>query len=188
MRWGLIPSWAKDAKIGNSLINARGETVAEKPAFRAAFKVRRCLIPTGGFYEWQATGGKHKQPYHIRMRDGRPFALAGLWESCAARAASRSRRAPILTTAANELVRPVHDRMPVIIAPGDFSAWLDPRTPPEQLHALLRPYPAEQMDSGAGGELRQQPAERGAAVPGVVSPEHVSRGPRLSVHRQCPSK
>jgi putative SOS response-associated peptidase YedK len=141
----LIPSRTTDPAIGNKLINARAETVAEKPAFRAAFKARRCLIPTGGFFEWRATGAKHKQPFHIRMRDGCPFALAGLWERWHGADGEPVETCAILTPEANALVRPVHDRMPVILAPGDYGTWLNPKTPPEVLHALLRPYPAEAM-------------------------------------------
>ncbi len=147
LRWGLIPSWAKDAKIGHSLVNARSETVAEKPAFRAAFKSRRCLIPTTGFYEWVATGAKKKQPMHIGMRDGKPFALAGLWERWTSEDGTLVESCVILTTTANELVRPVHDRMPVILAPPDYETWVDPKTPSEQLHSLLRPYTSGLMEA-----------------------------------------
>jgi putative SOS response-associated peptidase YedK len=160
LRWGLIPSWARDEKIGHSLINARAETVAEKSAFRAAFKARRCLVPASGFYEWVQTGAKHKQPYHIARKDGAPFAFAGLWErwhgdeepveTCA-----------ILTTEANAAVRPVHDRMPVILDAQDFGAWLDPRTPAAELHALLRPYPADTMTTIPVGRYVSNPRNEG---------------------------
>src|SRR5262249_41316010 len=146
-RWGLIPHWATDPAIGNRLINARSETVAEKPSFRDAFRQRRCLIPATVFCEWWAPAGG-KQPFHFRLREGRPFAFAGLWErwqggdgaveSCA-----------ILTTEANAVVRPVHERMPVILPPEDFAAWLDTSWPPEELQALLRPYLAEEMEARA---------------------------------------
>jgi putative SOS response-associated peptidase YedK len=135
--------------------------VAEKPAFRSAFKSHRCLIPATGFFEWQATAGaKHKQPYHIRMRDGNPFAFAGLWERWQ-RDGEPVETCAILTTTANELVRPVHDRMPVILAPADFSAWLDPRTPADQLHALLRPYPTEAMEAVPVGRYVNSPRNEG---------------------------
>jgi putative SOS response-associated peptidase YedK len=160
LRWGLIPSWSKDPRMGQSLINARAETVAEKPAFRAAFKARRCLIPASGFYEWQATGGKHKQPYHIRMRDGQPFAFAGLWERWLAEGEPVETCA-ILTTTPNAVVRPVHQRMPVIVAPGDFAAWFDPATPPAELHALLRPYPADEMTAVPVGRYVSNPRNEG---------------------------
>jgi putative SOS response-associated peptidase YedK len=162
LRWGLIPPWSKDSRVGYSLINARAETVAEKPAFRAAFKARRCLVPAGGFFEWKATGGKHKQPFHIRMRDGRPFALAGLWERWHGGDGGEAvETCVILTTEANELVRPLHDRMPVILAPADFGAWFDPRTPAAELHALLRPYPAEEMEAVPVGSYVSNPRNEG---------------------------
>jgi putative SOS response-associated peptidase YedK len=144
LKWGLIPSWAKDAKIANALINARAETVAEKPAFRSPFKARRCLIPASGFYEW-AVEGKHKQPYHFHLKDGRPFAFAGLWERWHGEDGAPVETCTIITSEANELVRPVHERMPAILSPGDFAAWLHPKTPAGQLHGLLRPYPAGEM-------------------------------------------
>jgi putative SOS response-associated peptidase YedK len=149
LRWGLVPVWAKDLKIGYSLINARSETVAEKPAFRSAFKSRRCLIPASGFYEWKDTGEKHKQPFHLGMRDGSLFAFAGLWERWHGGDGEPVESCAILTTEANAVVRSVHDRMPVILAPTDFAPWLDPRTPPPELHALLRPFPAEAMSATA---------------------------------------
>ena len=161
LRWGLIPSWAKDARIGNSLINARSETVAEKPAFRAAFKKQRCLIPTTGFYEWVATGGKKKQPLHIGMIDGRPFALAGLWERWSDAEGAVVESCTILTTTANDLMRPFHDRMPVILAPADYGTWLDPQTPIEALQALLRPYPAEGMVAVPVGSYVSNPRHEG---------------------------
>jgi putative SOS response-associated peptidase YedK len=162
LRWGLIPSWAREPGVGHSLINGRSETVAEKPAFRAAFKARRCLIPASGFYEWQATGEKHKQPFHIRMRDGKPFAFAGLWERWHGESGSEPvETCAILTTAANAVVRPVHQRMPVIVAPGDFAAWLDPHSPLADLHALLRPYPADAMTAVRVGRYVSNPRNEG---------------------------
>jgi putative SOS response-associated peptidase YedK len=152
MRWGLIPSWAQDPRIGNSLINARAETVASKPAFRAAFRSRRCLIPTTGFYEWvPVPGAKKKQPLHIRMRDEQPFALAGLWERWRDEDGVTVESCTIITTKANELMRGIHDRMPVILAPSDYAAWLDPTTPPDVLQALLRPFSAEGMEAVSVG-------------------------------------
>jgi putative SOS response-associated peptidase YedK len=162
LRWGLIPPWAKDQKIAYSCINARAETVAEKPAFRAAFKARRCLIPASGWYEWQATGGKHKQPFHFRRTDGKPFAFAGLWERWHGGDGEPVETCAILTTTANEVARPVHERMPVILAPGDFAAWLDPRTPAAQLHDLLRPYTAEEMAAAPVGSYASNPRNEGS--------------------------
>ena len=140
LRWGLVPSWAKDADIGNRMINARAETVAEKPSFRAAFRRRRCLVPATGFYEWRVASGP-KQPYNIGMADGGPFAMAGLWEHWTGPDGAAVETCAILTTEANELLRPIHARMPVILAPGDFDLWLDPElTMPELLAPLLRPF------------------------------------------------
>lgn len=144
-RWGLIPTWAKDPGIGSQLINARAETVATKPAFRKAFRERRCLILADGFYEWQRRG-RYKQPFHIRMRDGRPFAFAGLWEHWEGPEGSAIDSCTILTTPANELVGTLHDRMPVILAPQEYDLWLDPAIQEgERLQSLPRPYPAEEM-------------------------------------------
>jgi len=125
LKWGLIPFWAKDPAIGSKMINARSETVAEKPAFRAAFKHRRCIIPADGFYEW-AREGKKKQPYLIAMTDGNPFGMAGLWEHWKDAEGNVIESCTILTTEANEAVRELHDRMPVILKPNDYDTWLDP--------------------------------------------------------------
>ena len=145
LKWGLVPSWAKDPKIGNSLINARAESVADKPAFRAAFRRRRCLIVADGFYEWQRTGGK-KQPYFIRLVDDRPFAFAGLWEAWEGPDHTSLESCTLITTEANALMEPIHNRMPVILAPNDYDRWLDPAIQqPEHLQTLLRPYPSDAM-------------------------------------------
>jgi len=124
LRWGLIPSWAKDAKIAYHTINARAETVAEKPAYRAAFRRRRCLIAADGFYEWKP-GAPKKQPYYIRLKDGAPFAFAGLWEHWE-REGRTIESCSIIVTRANERVATIHDRMPVILDDDDLSLWLDP--------------------------------------------------------------
>jgi putative SOS response-associated peptidase YedK len=147
LQWGLIPSWAKDPKMGSRLINARSETAAEKPAFRAAFKRRRCLIPASGFYEWQQMNGngKRKQPMYVQAANGRPLGLAGLWEVWQSGDGSVVESCTILTTAANELMAPIHDRMPVIIDPVDYEAWLDPALDPGEAQHLLRPYSADNM-------------------------------------------
>jgi putative SOS response-associated peptidase YedK len=147
MRWGLIPSWADDPEIGSRMINARSETVAEKPSFRAAFKKRRCLVPADGFYEWRKLDGG-KQPHHIRVRDGRPFAFAGLWEVWRPEDGPEVRSCTILTTEANELISPIHGRMPVILPPESYELWLDPGVEErDPLTDLLRPYPAEDMEA-----------------------------------------
>lgn len=144
LHWGLIPSWAKDMKLAARMINARSETVTEKPAFRAAFKRRRCLIPADGFYEWQKLG-KTKQPIYIHASDGRLFAFAGLWETWHAADGSMIDSCTILTTTPNELMAPIHNRMPVILEPEDYDLWLNPDPRPEDALHLLRPYPAEKM-------------------------------------------
>ncbi|MCA9875835.1 MAG: SOS response-associated peptidase [Ardenticatenaceae bacterium] len=145
-RWGLIPSWAKDMKMGARMINARSETVAEKPAFRSAFKRRRCLIPADGFYEWQKQNGG-KQPLYIRLRDERPFALAGLWEIWQSPGGDELETCTILTTTPNELMEPIHNRMPVLLHPDDYDEWLHPGASPQTALHLLRPYPAEEMEA-----------------------------------------
>jgi putative SOS response-associated peptidase YedK len=159
MRWGLVPSWAADVSIGNRLINARGETVAEKPTFRSAFKRRRCLVPADGFYEWKATiGKKTKQPYHFTMKDGRPFAFAGLWESWQRDGEDEIESFTIVTTAANELLAEYHDRMPVILHPDDYDLWLDPKvTDRDRLEPLLAPYPPDDMAATAVNTLVNNP-------------------------------
>jgi putative SOS response-associated peptidase YedK len=123
VRWGLLPPWVKDPKAFSLLINARGETINEKPAYKAAMKRRRCLIPADGFYEWKA-GGQRKQPYYIRAKSGTPLALAGLWESWIGPNGEELETAAIVTTSANDTLKPLHDRMPVVIAPDQFDLWL----------------------------------------------------------------
>ena len=146
-RWGLIPHWAKDIKIGYSTINARAETVASKPAFRNAFRHRRCLIPADGFYEWQVIpGSKIKQPWLIVLGDKEPMAFAGLWERWRSPEGEELESCSIIVTKANEIMRPIHDRMPVILAPCDWDAWLEPEAKDAGgLQGLLKPYSAEDM-------------------------------------------
>ncbi|CAA9891579.1 putative SOS response-associated peptidase YoqW [Candidatus Methylobacter favarea] len=146
-RWGLIPHWAKDARIGYKMINARAETVAEKPAFRTAFRHRRCLIPADGFYEWQAVAGsKVKQPWFMALKDREPMALAGLWEKWHSPEGEDLASCSIIVTAANEIMQPIHDRMPVILAPEVWDAWLETDAKDAQaLQDLLKPYPAGDM-------------------------------------------
>lgn len=146
VRWGLIPSWAKDPAVGNRMINARSETVAETPAFRASFKRRRCLIPADGFYEWKSTGTKHKTPHVIRLRDDKPFAFAGLWDCWHSPDGEVIESATILTTSANDLLRPLHERMPVILRSESLSVWLDPALQThDDLCDLFKPYPDTEM-------------------------------------------
>jgi len=136
LRWGLVPAWAHDASIGHKMINARAETVADKPAFRRAFREHRCLVPADGFFEWKRTG-KTREPWYIRRRDGRPMAFAGLWERWTDRASGeRIASCAIITTAANGVLAPIHDRMPVILEREAYAAWLDGG---EELQSLLEP-------------------------------------------------
>ena len=146
LRWGLIPSWAKDAAIGARMINARGETVAEKPAFRAAFRRRRCLVPMKGFYEWKKTASG-KMPYYIHLTNEDIFAVAGLYEYWPGRdGAEPVESYTIITTEANDMMAKLHDRMPVILAEKDHAAWLDPKNEGKgTLQALLKPYPPGEM-------------------------------------------
>jgi putative SOS response-associated peptidase YedK len=148
LKWGLIPSWAKDASIGTRQFNARSETVAEKPSFRAAFKQRRCLIPASGFIEWEKLEDG-KQPYYFHMKDKEPFSLAGIWEQWVDAESQQSiESCTILTTEANKIVGRIHDRMPVIIPRDYYGLWLQQEVrKQEQLQELLVPYPADEMDS-----------------------------------------
>jgi len=159
-KWGLIPSWAKDMKIGNQLINARADTVATKPSFRSAFKARRCLIPADGFYEWQKTQDG-KQPVYIRMKDKEPFAFAGLWEQWRPEEGEAVESCTIITTDANELMGPIHNRMPVILAPYDYATWLKMDEKPEMLTALLKPFPPDQMEAYPISKLVNNPRNQG---------------------------
>lgn len=143
MRWGLVPSWSKDIGRSAPMINARAETVAEKPSFRAAFKSRRCLVPADGFYEWRLENDK-KQPFRIGLKGGAPFAFAGLWEQWESPDGDRIESAAIVTTEANEKLRPIHARMPVILDPNDYDQWLG-ATAEQAAPTLLRPYPPEDM-------------------------------------------
>jgi putative SOS response-associated peptidase YedK len=141
-RWGLIPSWAKDTSIAAHTINARAETLAEKPAFRTAFRRRRCLVPADGFYEWLKSG-KKKLPHAILPKDHQPLAFAGLWDHWQGPGGQEIESATIVTTQANELLRPLHERMPVILPREQYVVWLDPRRQEDELLSLLAPYPDE---------------------------------------------
>ena len=146
LRWGLIPSWAKDTKIGNQCINAKAETVAEKPSFRGAFRKRRCLVIADGFYEWQRAG-ERKQPMWISRKDRLPFAFAGLWEHWKPAEGESLETCAIITTEPNDLMAPIHNRMPVLLDPASFDQWLDLAAPVEPLRALLRPCPGEELQT-----------------------------------------
>ncbi|MEK6745067.1 MAG: SOS response-associated peptidase [Nitrospirota bacterium] len=145
-RWGFVPSWGKDLKEGYKMINARAETVAEKPSFRQAFSRHRCLVVADGFYEWKIEGGK-KRPYYIHRRDGKPFGMAGLCNLWTSPDGEQVCTSAIITTEANEIVRPIHDRMPVITSRDKVALWLDPSVhEKEKLLPLLKPYPDDEME------------------------------------------
>ena len=158
--WGLIPSWAKDPAIGNKLINARGETLAEKPSFRGGFKYKRCLILADGFYEWKSQPGtKTKVPHFIHLKKGSAFAFAGLWDEWHSPDGSTVRSCTIITTTPNKLMATIHDRMPVILEPKNYANWLDasPRTP-DSLQPLIKPFPAELMEAYPVSTMVNSPA------------------------------
>ncbi|HEX9204655.1 MAG TPA: SOS response-associated peptidase [Candidatus Deferrimicrobiaceae bacterium] len=160
-RWGLVPAWARDAAIGNRLINARAETVSEKPAFRRAFRERRCLVPADGFYEWKREG-PGKRPFYIRMKDGAPFAFAGIWERWEGAPGKVVETCAILTTEPNEILSPIHDRMPLILSPEEYGLWLDPSVPPsDRLARLLRPFPPGGMETYPVGRAVNNPHSEG---------------------------
>jgi putative SOS response-associated peptidase YedK len=163
--WGLIPSWAKDPEIGNRMINARAETLAEKPSFRAAFRRRRCLIPADGFYEWrQPPGQKTKIPMYIQMKDKRVFSFAGLWETWNSPDGSLILSCAIITTTPNALMKDIHNRMPVILPEEAYPAWLDQNeADPDRLARYLAPYPDEEMTAF--------PVSRAVNSPANESPE-----------------
>lgn len=144
-KWGLIPHWAKDKSIGNKMINARGETLLEKVSFKDAFRRRRCLIPTNGFYEW-FKAGKVKKPYRIGLKESEIFSFAGLWDTWQDLANNVINSFTIITVEPNQLVAPIHDRMPVILAKEDENRWLNPKEEIPNLQLLLKPYPDELMD------------------------------------------
>jgi len=167
LHWGLVPKWAKERAIGNRMINARAETLAEKPSFRDAFRKRRCLVLTDGWYEWQvAPGGK--QPWFIRMKDARPFAFAGLWERWKDPAnGSLLESCTIVTTGAAASIRRIHDRMPVVLAESDWDRWLDTAfSDTESLSELLRPYDAGELEAWPVSREVNAPKNQG---PGLIA-------------------
>ena len=173
MRWGLVPRWAKDPAIGYKMINARSESVAEKPAFRDALRRRRCLIPADGFYEWKATG-KSKTPFYMRKLSHQPFAFAGLWERWKAPDGEVLHSCTIITTQANELLAPVHHRMPVIVAAEDYERWLEPSPlPPQAVDDILVTTPA------AGFELYE--VSRLVSSPKNETPACIAPAPKQGV-------
>ena len=167
MRWGLVPSWAKDPKIGNRMINARSETLAEKPSFRTAFKRRRCLIPADGFYEWKREG-KAKKPMLITVNPGDLFAFAGLWETWKQPDDSWLLTCAIITTSANEFMKSIHDRMPVILPRESEASWLDPEEQDTaMLSELLLPYDSDRMEAYEVSTLVNSPRNN---FPEVIEP------------------
>jgi len=162
MRWGLIPHWAKDEKIGYKLINARSETVFDKPAFREAIKKRRCLIPASGFYEWKKSE-KMKQPYFVNLYEQDIFSFAGLWEVWHRSEKEVVVSCSILTTEANEIMTPIHNRMPSIIAPEHYDAWLRPDARPDDLSQLLQPFQAAKMKTYPVSQAVNNPKNNSAA-------------------------
>jgi putative SOS response-associated peptidase YedK len=163
LKWGLIPSWANDAKIAAGCINARAETVTEKPAFRAAFKKRRCLILADGYYEWTGKPGK-KQPWHFHLPNDAPFAFAGLWECWKPEGGDPIETCTIVTTAANEFSSKYHDRMPVIVEADDFSQWLDPSSQPADLLPMLESRPVPNLHVVAANPLANNPRNQGPSL------------------------
>ena len=163
--WGLIPFWAKDPKIGNRMINARAETLAEKPSFRGSFKYKRCLVLADGFYEWRKEPGtKTKTPMYLRMKNHKPFAFAGLWDNWHSSDGSEIRTFTIITTEPNTLVKEIHNRMPVILSQNVYSDWLqEGENDPSLLKSFLQPYPAEEMEA--------YPVSRYVNSPQIDSPE-----------------
>jgi len=163
-KWGLIPSWAKDPSMGARLINARSETVTEKPSFRDAFKRRRLIIPADGFYEWQRLGDR-KQPFFFHMCDDSPFGFAGLWDRWKSEDGAIIESCTILTTEANEVLKPIHDRMPVILHPEDYALWLDGDLRKSSLREeLLRPFPASEMEGYPVSPSINSPRNKGAGL------------------------
>ena len=158
-KWGLIPGWAADPKIGNRMINARAETLAEKPSFRAALKKRRCLVLADGFYEWKKDG-KSKTPMYIQLKGGKPFAFAGLWEVWRSSDKKETiKSCTIITTEPNALMGNIHDRMPVILPPKAYDLWLSPdEVPSDQVLRLLKPFPTSQMKAIEVSTLVNNPA------------------------------
>ncbi len=157
-QWGLVPSWAKDPAIGNRMINARAETITEKPSYRGPFKKQRCLIPVDGFYEWKKEV-KSKIPYYIRLKSGEPFVIAGLWSCWVSPDGKELRTFTIITTQPNDLMRPIHDRMPVILMEDAEKSWLDlGKTEAKDLLPLLIPCPSDRFEAYAVSTLVNSPA------------------------------
>jgi putative SOS response-associated peptidase YedK len=182
MRWGLVPFWAKDAKFGYSTINARAEDAAAKPAYREALKKRRCLVPADAFYEWQRPtddkkAKKTKHPFAIALKTGNPYAFAGLWERWQPNEGEPLETFTILTTDPNALMEPIHNRMPVILGPRDYSRWLDPGDPARPPVDLLRPFPAEKMVAWPVGDRVGNVRNNDSQLLETVEPSHDEQAP-----------
>jgi putative SOS response-associated peptidase YedK len=161
LRWGLIPSWAKDESIGSKMINARAESLAEKPSFKGLLRSKRCLIVADGFYEWKQENG-YKTPMYITLKNGDPFAFAGLWDQWKSPDGEQVRSCTIITTEPNEVLAPIHNRMPAILLPGAYEDWLNPDMRDEQaLSHWLAPYPAEEMAARAVSRQVNDPKREG---------------------------
>lgn len=184
VRWGLIPAWADDPKIGNRLINARAETLVEKPSFKNAFRKRRCLIVADGFYEWQKSGTA-KKPIYIRLKSGRPFGFAGLYETWTSPDGEEVTTCTIITTEPNELMKPIHNRMPVIVPKDKEDIWLHPDSYEEELVELLEPYPADLMEAYEVSRMVNSP---GNNSPECIEPvEGNGKGSEETESRNKPS-
>ncbi|GIW72978.1 MAG: DUF159 family protein [Planctomycetota bacterium] len=168
VRWGLVPSWAREPAPGRRMINARSETVASRPAFRTALRYRRCLVPASGFYEWQQRPRGPKQPWYIRRRGGGPLSIAGIWERWRGPDGEELQSCALITVPANEVVAPLHDRMPALLEPPVFAAWLDPElTATEQLVQLLAPAPPELLEAWPVARTVNDPHQQG---PQLIAP------------------
>jgi putative SOS response-associated peptidase YedK len=172
-QWGLIPSWSKDSSCSGRMINARAETLAERPSFRTALKRRRCLVPADGFYEWRKEpDGKTKTPMYVRRRDGEPFAFAGLWDVWHTPDGSVVPSCTVITTAPNELMAPIHDRMPAILPRSAYERWLSPREQDAvDMTALLQPYPAAELEAYPVSRMVNSPRNEGAELMNRVDAE-----------------
>ena len=177
MRWGLIPAWARDPAMGMKLINARAETVAEKPSFQKPFRQRRCLVLADGYYEWKREGAR-KQPYFIRLKDERPFAFAGLWDRWNNGEGTTIESCAVLTTKSNERLASIHDRMPVILPPVAYEPWLDSGLQDAtRLVAFLAPYSSDAMIADPVGTLVNDPrVDDARCIETMETPGHPSRG------------
>jgi putative SOS response-associated peptidase YedK len=171
-KWGLVPFWAKDPSIGNKMINAKAETLAEKPSFKQALIKRRCLIPADGFYEWQKKGKGASQPFYITLRNGDLFAFAGLWEEWKSPDGNLLKTFTVITVEPNELVSTIHNRMPAILKPQDEADWLNLKNRPADIVHILQPYPAEEMQAVPVSRMVNSPSyDDASCMTPIESPE-----------------